>query len=132
MFDEEFRLIFSEVDKNNQMKTEIRARQKKDRVSPRSKQSTLSSKRETRRRRQPVPGCWKSSITKLEKLAPHNKRCLLANINSAGWSGPGTGTKCQRAPGQGVGLGLGQPGDGRDLSCFAPEPPLTSGWGPIR
>ena len=51
------------------------------------------------------------------------------NINSAGWSGPGIGTKYQRVSARRPEAGVRQ-GTGQALPCFAPEPPQASGGGP--
>ena len=76
----------------------------------------------------PFPGCWKRSTTKLEKLVPLNKSFLLMNIKSAGWSGPGIGTKYQRVSARRPEAWVRQ-GTGQALPCFAPEPPQALGGG---
>ena len=78
--EEEFRLILSEVDKYNQMKDEIRRRQKQDRgLSEDDKKRSYFNVRNTKQWWQPVRNCWKSFI-KLEAVAPLNKYFLLTKL----------------------------------------------------
>ena len=71
--DEEFRLILSEVDKNNQMKEEIRGRQKEGIGLSEAEKTSRSGKGEKRRWLQPVPS---------SKLAPLLKHFLLAGVKT--------------------------------------------------
>ena len=80
--DEEFRLIMSELEKYNQVKSEFRGRQKHGGLSEeekKKKKNSCYSIWKTKQWWQPVPSCWKSS-TKLETVAPLDKYFLLASL----------------------------------------------------
>ena len=80
--DEEFRLIMSELEKYNQVKSEFRGCQKQGDLSEEEKNSCYSIWNT-----KPVPSFWKSS-TKLETVAPLDKYFLLASLKELGRSGP--------------------------------------------
>ena len=77
--DEVFRLILSETDNYNQMKEEIRGRQKQGVGLSEGKKTSRSGSRENKRCHQPIQSCYKT-FTKLEKRANQLEYHLLASI----------------------------------------------------